>query len=222
MITPGRIQDIADPVESIYINCVNELMVNIGKHITSPTWTHTAAWEIQKLSEMGQLTQENAAIINKWIKQMPQAIRDTMEETRAAALDQLEKQMEEAEKAGYVTPPLADSTVQVFRDYADQAAEKMNMVNTTMLQSSLNQYAKAVDLTEEIMQRAEVTQTALNNAAGAVATGTETRTKAMQQAIRTIAAEGLTGFFDRAGRSWSPACPPGSPTRTTACPKVRR
>ena len=78
MLTPQKIQDLADPIESIYIAMTNELLVNIGKHITSPTWTHTASWEIQKLSELGQLTAENAAIINKWIKAIPQEIRDTM------------------------------------------------------------------------------------------------------------------------------------------------
>ena len=215
MITPSKIQEIADPVEGIYINCVNELMVNIGKHITSPTWTHTASWEIQKLSEMGQLTKENAAIINKWIKQIPPAMRSTMEATRAAALDRLEKQMEQAEKDGYIQPPLADSTVQIFKDYADQAVDKMNMVNTTMLQSTLSQYQKAVNLTAEIMQQAEATQNALNAAAGSVSTGVETRTKAIQRAIKTIADEGLTGFYDRAGRSWSPEAYVNMVIRTT-------
>ena len=71
MITPQRIQDIADPIEGVYIRMVNELLVNIGRHITAPTWTHTAAWEAQKLAELGQLTEENAAIINKWIKRPP-------------------------------------------------------------------------------------------------------------------------------------------------------
>jgi Mlc titration factor MtfA (ptsG expression regulator) len=82
MLTPQKIQDLSDPIESVYISMTNELLVNIGKHITSPTWTHTAAWEIQKLSELGQLTRENAAIINSWIAQLPEEIRATMEETR--------------------------------------------------------------------------------------------------------------------------------------------
>ena len=215
MITPRQIQEIADPVEGIYINCVNELMVNIGKHITSPTWTHTASWEIQKLSEMGQLTKENAEIINKWIKQIPPAMRSTMEATRAAALDRIEKQMENAVKDGAIQPPLADSTVQVFKDYADQAVDKMNMVNTTMLQSTLTQYQRAVALTEEIVQQAENTQAVLNEAAGSVLSGVETRTKAMQRAIKTIGEEGLTGFYDRAGRSWTPEAYVNMVIRTT-------
>ena len=215
MLTPLKIQQLAEPIEGIYINLTNELLVNIGKHITSPTWTHTAAWEIQKLSELGQLTEENAAIINKWIKQIPEAMRETMEETRAAALDRLEAQLERAADSGYLTPPVADSTVQVFEDLARQASDRLNLVNTTMLESSLEQYQKAIELTADIMQRAENTQAALNEAAASVASGVETRTVAMQRAIAKIAAEGLTGFYDRAGRSWTPEAYVNMDIRTT-------
>ena len=214
-ITPEQIQQLADPIEEVYIHIVDELMVNIGRHITAPTWTHTAAWEVQKLSEMGQLSQESAKIINKWIKSMPQQIRETMEDTRAAALNKLEKQMEKAAKDGHVTPPVADSTVSVLRDYADQAADRLNLVNTTMLQSTLDQYARAVMLTEAEVQRAERTQKVLNEAAGNVATGVETRRVAMRRAIGRIADEGLTGFIDRAGHHWTPEAYVNMDVRTT-------
>lgn len=215
MITPQKIQELSEPVESIYTACVNELMVNIGKHITAPTWTHTAAWEVQKLSEMGQLTQENAAIINKWIKQVTPEMRKTMEFTRREALKKLEKQMEKAAEEGYVTPPLADSTVQVMNDYLGQATDRLNLVNTTMLQSSISQYSKAVNLTADIMARENATLTALNVAAGSVVTGTETRTKAVRRAIDTISKEGITGFYDRYGRSWTPEAYVNMVVRTT-------
>ena len=148
MLTPQRIQDLADPIEEIYEHIVDELLVNIGKHITAPTWTHTADWEIKKLSELGQLTRENAAIINKWIKKLPPAVRETMTETRKIALDRIEKQLEQAAKGGYVTPPMRDSTADVLEQLSAQAAEKYNLVNTTMLNSSLDQYARCVQLTE--------------------------------------------------------------------------
>ena len=214
-ITPEKIQQLADPIEEVYIHMVDELMINIGRHITAPTWTHTAAWEIQKLAELGQLTQENAAIINKWIKAMPATIRATMEDTRAAALDRLEKEMEQAAKDGHVTPPVTDSTVYILQDYAEQAADKLNLVNTTMLQSTLDQYARAVQLTAEEVQRAERTQTILNEAAGNVATGVETRRVAMRRAIGRIADEGLTGFIDRAGHHWTPEAYVNMDIRTT-------
>ena len=154
MLTPLRIQQLAEPIESIYINMVEELLRNIGRHVTKPNWTHTAVWEVQKLSELGQLTQENAAIINKWIKSMPQELRETMEATRAEALDKLEKELEQAAQDGHITPAVTDSTVEVLQNYLAQAADKLNMVNTTMLQSSLDQYARAVQLTAEIERQA--------------------------------------------------------------------
>ena len=214
-ITPQKIQDLADPIEEIYIQMVEELLANIGRHITAPTWTHTAAWETAKLSEMGQLTKESAEIINKWIKSMPQQIRETMEETRAAALDKLEKQMEKAAEEGFVSPPLSDSVVNVLRDYADQAADHLNLVNTTMLQSTLDQYARALQLTEDEVRRAEATQRILNQAAGDVATGVETRNNAKRHAIYQIAQEGLTGFIDRAGHHWTPEAYVNMDIRTT-------
>lgn len=219
MITPQKIQDLADPLESIYIHMADALLVNIGKHITSPTWTHTAAWEIQKLSELGQLTAENAAIINAWIAQIPAEIRDTMEATRAAALDQLERTLSKAAEDGYLTPPVADSTAQILQDYAQQAADHLNLVNTTMLESSVEQYQRAVMLTVEEQARLEAqraaTQTILNEAAGNVATGVETRNVALRRAITRISDEGLTGFIDRSGRHWTPEAYVNMDIRTT-------
>ena len=219
MLTPQKIQDLSDPIESIYIAMTNELLVNIGRHITSPTWTHTAAWEIQKLSELGQLTRENAEIINGWIAQIPDEIRDTMEETRRIALEGVESQLAKAAEEGYITPPMRDSTYDVLREYSQQAANQLNLVNTTMLQSSVQQYERLVELTDQeygrLMAQKEATQEALNVAAGSVAQGTQTRTQALQWAIRKISDEGLTGFYDRAGRSWSPEAYVNMDIRTT-------
>lgn len=219
MLTPKQIQDLADPIEEIYIRIVDELMVNIGRHITSPTWTHTASWEIQKLAELGQLTAENAAIINKWIKQLPDSVRETMEATRAAALDRLEKQLEQAAQDGYIPPPLSDTTLQVLKDALQQAEDRYNMVNTTMLESSVAQYAKAIQLSAEEFSRLEAkrhtTNAIIDEASLSIATGAETRQQAVNRAIRRIADEGLTGFIDRAGRSWTPEAYVNMVTRTT-------
>ena len=154
MLTPAKIQAISDPIEEVYIHIVDELMVNIGKHLTSPTWTHTAAWEIQKLSEMGQLTQENAEIINKWIKQLPKEVRDAMEETRRLALEKIEKDMETAVRLGKLPEPLADSTVNVLNEYSQQAigqkvwvlgADKQTSV--TKIQGMTVEYAYGDEMT---------------------------------------------------------------------------
>lgn len=214
MLTPQKIQDLADPIESIYISMTNELMVNIGKHITSPNWTHTAAWEIQKLSELGQLTAENAAIINGWIAQIPDEIRDTMEETRRIALEGIEQDLSKAADKGYLTPPMRDSTYDVLNEYGQQAADKLNMVNTTMLESSVQMYKRGVAMVMS-EEQAAAAQGILNEETGAVVSGTETRTKALQRAIDRMNDEGITGFYDRAGRSWSAEAYVNMDIRTT-------
>lgn len=219
MLTPSQIQALSDPIESVYQHIVDELLINIGKHITSPAWTHTASWEIQKLAELGQLTQENAAIINAWIKQIPADVRQAMEATRSAALDRIEKQMEQAAKDGYITPAVTDSTVQVLRDYQQQALNVYNLTNTIMLQSSVDQYVRAVQITEEeygkLLVKQESTRIALEEEAGNIASGAETRQQAVRRAIQRISDEGLTGFIDKAGRSWTPEAYVNMVTRTT-------
>lgn len=212
MLTPTKIQELSDPIESVYIHMTDELLINIGKHLTSPTWTHTGAWEVQKLAELGQLNEENAKIINKWIKTLPKEVRDTMEATRREALENLEKQMEKAVASGKLPPPVTDSTVQLLQDYEAQAADKLNLVNTTMLQSSENQYVRGVQLTQELMNKS---QGLLNDAAGNVVTGVETRNTALRRVIGVLADEGVTGFVDRAGRTWSPEAYVNMDVRTT-------
>lgn len=226
MITPQQILAIAEPIENIYAAIVDELLINIGRHVRAPTWTHTASWEIQKLSEMGQLTRENAEIINKWIKSMPAEVREAMEETRKAALEKLEKQMERAMEAGYVTPPMADSVEQVLKDYAAQAVDKFNLVNTNMLNSSVDMYQQAIldiagsvaeaeEKNRLLLAQAQATQKALNEATAGILTGSETRVNAVRRTLVRIADEGLTGFIDRAGRNWTPEAYVNMVTRTT-------
>lgn len=215
MITQTQIQAISDPIEKVYENIVDALLVNIGKHLTDTHWTHTAVWEVQKLSELGQLTEENAAIINSYIKAIPAEMRDAMEATRRAALDKLETQLNAAVKSGALPAPIADNTERVFQQYAEQAVDKLNLVNTTMLQSSIEQYERAVQLTAQLQERQNATQDILNAAAGQVLTGAQTRTQALRDAIRKISDEGLTGFYDRAGRAWSPEAYVNMNIRTT-------
>lgn len=219
MLTPAQIQAIADPIEEVYIHITDELLVNIGKHLRSPTWAHTAAWEIQKLSEMGQLTTENAAIINKWIKSIPQEQKEAMETTRRLALERIEKEMAKAAKEGWTPPDLSEMTTQNLTELWEQASDDLNLVNTTMLQSSLQQYQRAVQLTEEeykkLLAQNDATLGILNDAAASVTTGVETRNVALRRALTRISQEGITGFYDRAGHRWSPEAYVNMDIRTT-------
>ena len=236
-LTPEEIQQLGDPIERIYATMSNELLINIGKHITKPTTTHTAAWEIQKLSEMGALTKENARIINKWIKDLPKLVRDTMEETRREALARIEYEIEKQSLKDAETPPVAKSTTEGFKHYLSQyesdgmasayylpsgeqfkRGDNLNLVHTTMLKSSVDKYAKAINLTvkkAQAIEQANATQVVLNQKTANVISGKDTMRMAMRDAIRQIATEGLAGFYDKAGRQWTPEAYVNMDIRTT-------
>lgn len=222
-LAPEEIQQYGQPIEDIYISMCNELMINIGRHINKPTrTTHTAVWEIQKLSELGQLTHENAYIISKWIKDIPEITRETLDATEQEALNRLERQMKEQLSWRTETPPIHESLSTAMRSYLAQTydllRDRQNLVNTTMLQSSVDQYTKAVHTAAEIAkvkEQAEATQKILNQKTANVFTGVDTLREAKRTAIRQIAKEGLTGFYDKAGRRWTPEAYVNMDIRTT-------
>lgn len=206
MITPQEILELSEPAEAIYQHIVDELLANIARHLRSNETTWTAYWEIQKLAEMGQLTAENAAIINRWIAEMPDVLKETMEETRKAALAQIEEQLKAAVESGHLTEPINDSTVGRLRDFLEQAADKFNGTNTTMLESSLEMYQDAVQ---------EAAERIMAEGAADLVEGAKTRDQVLRDTIRRLAEEGLTGFTDRAGRDWSPEAYVNMVMRTT-------
>ena len=74
-MTPQRIADISEPIEQLYSDLTDELLINIAKHLSKSTATWSALHEIETLQEMGQLTEENIKIINDYVKRMPQEIK---------------------------------------------------------------------------------------------------------------------------------------------------
>lgn len=220
-MTPQRIADISDPIERIYSDMTDELLLNIAKHLNSPTWTWTALHEIETLEQMGQLTEENIRIINKYVQRIPQVVKDAMNDSRLEALGEIEDKLAEASKQGYLLQPVSDGTVEVMKAYSDQAIDQLNLVNQTMLNSSLEAYQLGVYTmrqgmtTIEDSQGLQEAQQIIDFAAGKTIQGTETRTESLRKALRQLNSNGITGFFDRAGRSWSAEAYVNMDIRTT-------
>ena len=62
-LTPRDILRISEPIERIYEQTVDDLLINIARHFKITGWERTRYWEIKKLSELGALTKESARII---------------------------------------------------------------------------------------------------------------------------------------------------------------
>jgi hypothetical protein len=110
------------------------------------------------------------------------------------------------------TSPLIRGTVQA---YTGEAVDKMNMVNTTLLQSTREAYLQAITrvVSDETLDEAK---RILETQALAVSMGMETRVRAIRKAMDQMAAAGLTGFIDRAGRHWSPEAYAAMVVRTSS------
>lgn len=225
-MTPQRIADISEPIEQLYSDLTDELLINIAKHLSKSTATWSALHEIETLQEMGQLTEENIKIINDYVKRMPQEIKDAMNESRLEALGEIEKKLADAAAQGYLTAPVTDGTVEVTQALSNQAANQLNIVNQTMLNSSLEAYQtgvyqfreemnKAAIDTIETEQQLGVAQNELNKAAASVVEGTENRTKALRKCIRKLNDAGIVGYYDRLNRAWTAEAYVNMSIRTT-------
>lgn len=221
MIDNGDVLRWSEPVEKSYQNAVDRLIVNISRHLKSGKAIHTAKWETQKLSEMGQLTAENARIINDALKQMPKQMRDALDDTAKESLKLVDEAIEEAIQKGAVERSPISSTRGVIDELSQQALDQFNLVNTTMLQSTQKAYLKAINDTvmweNQMLSEGqkEATLETLNDATTAVLSGGEIRQVALRRAIKELNDHGLYGFVDKAGRHWSPEAYVNMCMRTT-------
>ena len=225
-MTPQEVAAISEPIEQLYSDLTDELLINIARHLSRSTATWSALHEIETLEEMGQLTQENIEIINTYVALMPQEIKDAMNESRKEALAEIEQKLADAAANGYLTPPASDNTVDVVKAYAAQAAEQLNLVNQTMLNTSLEQYQQGVYefrtemnnaaiKTIETEEQLATAQNEINIAAGKVVTGTDTRTQALRKCIANLNKAGIVGYYDRSGRAWTAEAYVNMDIRTT-------
>ena len=220
-MTPQEIADISENIEQIYSQMTDDLLLNIAKHLNSSTWTWTALGEIETLETMGQLTEENIRIINEYVQKIPPAVKEAMNESRLQALSEIEEKLAQAALNGHLTTPVSDGTIEIMEAYVRQALDHLNLVNQTMLNTSLEQYRKGLDTMRQGMttindeDELSLAQKYIDTATGQTIIGSETRASALRKALIELNASGITGFYDKLGRSWSAEAYVNMDIRTT-------
>ena len=220
-ITPQYLMDISDPVADVYRHIEDEILINIAKQFKGGTQERSASfdWQVRKLAMLGKLTKENAAIIAKYAGDGDGLTRVAIEQVLLRTLRGIEPELADAAKAGFLrdAPQTVDESVRRQVDmYAQQALDRQNMVNTAMLNSSLDHYRMIVSNTARYERQLAEAQESLNRRAGEVITGTSTYQQAVRKALKDMLRSGLTGFTDRAGRNWTPEAYVSMDIRTTA------
>lgn len=109
---------------------MDRLIENIAKHLGSGNAIRTADWELNKLQEMGKLTEENAKIINATLKSLPNVIKEALSDASKEALADIDKLIEEAITNGAIEQAPETYTKQVLEQLSQQALDDANLTNT--------------------------------------------------------------------------------------------
>lgn len=217
-------QQLAEAVDSSYIDLETMLMQNIARHIQDYGQAiDSDKWLLQKLAEIGKLNKENM----KTIAQMAGISQSAAERMLQEAMDDAIS----ATEPGFrylVRQGLADDAVdagksktvkQVMKSLRDQAKDTLNICNTTMLYKARDAFAglvrSIVQNAEEIAEKQSFLDT-LGKHATAATIGAESRQQAVRKCIQEFNEKGIPAFVDRAGREWTPEAYVNMAMRNTA------
>lgn len=175
-------------------------------------------YQARMLAQMGQVNKETIGIILKNLGWADEALRNALETAIVEALKTEEPKLRQAAKKGLIsghgeTPAdVSTNQMQAFTAYYRQSADKLNLVNTVMLESTQAAYTATVS---DVVNKIQRSQSILNTATGEVVTGASAYNSAVRSAVKKMVDNGLTGFIDHGGHKWSPEAYVAMDVRTT-------
>ena len=219
---PTFIDNLGWSMAEVYGAVTDRLLINLARYFPyvkdSEEIRGSFEYQARMLAQMGKVTRESADIIMGSLGGADAALRQSLETAIMDALKNEEPKLRKAAQKGLLhgegmlPPEMTANQMQAFQAYYRQSADKLNLVNTVMLESTENAYrATVADITNRIQQ----TQGILNAGAGEVVTGVSTWNQAMHDAVAKMVANGLTGYVDHGGHRWSPEAYVAMDIRTT-------
>lgn len=218
---PAFLDNMSWAMAEVYAATTDRILINLARHfpMVKPGEPLPGAYEYQArmLAQMGQVNSETVDIIMGSLGSADNALRAALEASIVEALKDEEPQLRKAAEKGLLmggsfAPEVAPGQMQAFKAYYRQSADKLNLVNTVMLESTQAAYQATVS---DVTTRIQRTQSILNTSAGEVVTGVSTYNQAMRDAVRKMVDNGLTGFVDHGGHRWSPEAYVAMDIRTT-------
>lgn len=226
-MNPASIDAMSWEMAEVYGAITDQIVINLahyfpyltaGKHPPKSMFDYQAAM----LAQMGKINAQTMQIIRNNLSDADRALSASLETAIADAIKDSEPALYRGAKAGIFKPPttpvLSANQTNAFRLYYKQAADKLNLVNTVMLESTQSAYMQTVSnvISEyEILERINRTQIALDVAAGETITGVSSWNNAVRHATQRMADGGITGFIDHAGRHWDAETYVAMDVRTT-------
>lgn len=173
-------------------------------------------YQADMLAQMGQVNKETMSIIRRNLVGVDKYLNAALEQVIIDSVEEVNPELAKAVKRGIFMPPqtpvVSPNQYRAFNLYYKQAADKLNLVNTVMLESTQAAYRATV---ADIAARVQATQTALDIGAGEVVTGVSAWNTATAHAIKRLQRDGITGFVDHGGHRWSAEAYVAMDIRTT-------
>ena len=219
---PSFLDDMSWRMAEVYGSVTDRILVNLAKYF--PYIKHGKEpkelfeYQARMLAQMGQVNKETVQIIMNSLGGADEALRDSLQAAIMEGLRTEEPKLKKAAElgmlngAGFLPPEVDAGQMQAFQAFYKQSADKLNLVNTVMLESTESAYRATVS---DVVNRVGRTQGILNVAAGETITGVSSWNTAMHDAVEKMVSNGLTGFIDHAGRRWSPEAYVAMDVRTT-------
>lgn len=223
---PAFIDDMSWEMAEVYGAITDQILINLARHFPyfKPENLPGSAFAYQAdmLAQMGQVNRETVRIIRNGLKNADDALQGCLEQAIIDSIKSVNPALYKAAKAGILKMPTsivtAPNQMRAFQLYYQQAAQKLNLVNTVMLESTKQAYQATV---ADIVNRVQATQTALDIGAGEVVTGVSSWNQAMVHSINRMKANGITGFIDHGGHRWSAEAYTAMDIRTTMANTAR-
>jgi hypothetical protein len=221
-MNPAFLDEMSWAMSEVYGAVVDRILVNLARHFPyiKPGQKLPGSFEYQArmLAQMGQVNKETADIIAGSLAGADEALKDVLTAAITEALKGEEPKLRKAAEkgllqgAGFIPPEVSPNQMQAFRYYYRQSADKLNLVNTVMLESTQSAYTATV---ADIVSKVNTTQSILNTAAGEAVTGVSTWNQAVRTSVNKMVQNGLTGLIDHGGHHWSPEAYVAMDVRTT-------
>lgn len=225
-MNPAFLENMSWEMAEVYGAITDQILINLARHfpfyVADNVPTSAFAYQAQMLAQMGQVNKETIQIIRNNLDTADEALKRVLEQSVIDAVRTAEPELLDAVKAGILKPAgmpiVAPQQMRAFQLYYQQASEKLNLVNTVMLESTKSAYQQCIsDVVSEIelADRLNRTQIALDAATGEVVTGVSSWNMAVKHATERMANGGITGFVDHGGHQWSAEAYTAMDIRTT-------
>lgn len=224
---PAFLDNMSWEMAEVYGAITDQILINLARHFPFYQYvdelpTSAFTYQAKMLAQMGQVNKETIRIIRNGLEDADLALQGVLEQAVIDAVKTAEPELLEGVKKGVfqmpTTPIVAPNQMRAFQLYYEQAAQKLNLVNTVMLESTQSAYQQAVsDVVSqiELADRINRTQIALDTATGEIVTGVSSWNQAIKHATDSLKNGGITGFIDHAGRQWSAEAYVAMDMRTT-------